>query len=330
MTTHIKKVVFSTLLTFACVGVALLFPEFVLRMKNASMKNYDIEMWRYAKELKTPSENPLLGHEHLKNQQATLQSVLLRTNEWGLRGGPVSQTPAPRRILALGSSITFGWGVKEEETMTSLLENKLKSAGEEVEFLNAGIGNYNSARYVERFLTRLEDLHPTDILVHYFLRDAETLEAGGGNWFLKNSQVAVTLWMALNQMKQKTGGLEEHYRKVYEPNAPGRVEMEKALARLARYAREKKIKLYLAMTPDVHDLINYPFASIHEEMKKVAEREGYEYVDLLPALRGIPSSEIWSLPNDPHPNALGHRKMAEALFPVMHNNPIVNRAISSK
>src|SRR5262249_16136694 len=130
--------------------------ELVLRVMNSSMKNYDIEMWRYARELKEPSTDPLLGHEHLTNASALLQSVTIRTNEWGLRGpalGPrVGHT---RRILVLGDSITLGWGVREEDTITARLQKMLADAGQKVEVLNAGVGNYNTDREVEWFFTRL-------------------------------------------------------------------------------------------------------------------------------------------------------------------------------
>ena len=56
------------------------------------MTNYDIEMWRYARELKVSSDDPALDFEHLKNKSAVLQNVDIRLNEWGLRGDPV--TPA--------------------------------------------------------------------------------------------------------------------------------------------------------------------------------------------------------------------------------------------
>src|SRR3978361_996480 len=111
----IKRIILSTALFLLSTIVALALAEGVLRIKNSSMKNYDIEMWRYAKELKIPSPDPKLGHDHVKQSEAVLQSVNIRLNEWGLRGGPVAAKPS-RRILFLGGSITLGWGVKEEDT----------------------------------------------------------------------------------------------------------------------------------------------------------------------------------------------------------------------
>ena len=315
-----KNAILSTILLLASVIAALGLGEVILRVKNSNMQNYDIEMWRYAAELKVRSDNPLLGHEHVPSREAVLQSVTIRTNERGLRGGAV---PPPssgrRRIMFLGSSVTLGWGVEEDKTVTARLEKMFAADGETVEVLNAGIGNYNAPRYVERFLTRLADLQPTDIVVHYFLRDAETLDAGGGNALLRNSQLAVTMWIAVTRYFNASGeqSIEDHYRAVYQPTAPGFVEMRKQLARLADHARSRGIRLYLAMVPDVHDLVNYRLEFAHDQMRQIAGELGYVYIDLLPAMRNLTPADLWSMPGDPHPNALGHERMAQAIYPAL-------------
>ena len=117
--------------------------------------------------------------------------MTIRTNEWGLRGGAVPpRKPDTRRILFLGGSITLGWGVQEEDTISERVQRMFAEHGQRVEVLNGGIGNYNAERYVERFFTELAGLEPTDIVVQYFLRDAEHLDPGGGNFFLRHSELA--------------------------------------------------------------------------------------------------------------------------------------------
>lgn len=316
----LMSVVLSLVGLLTSTVVALLLGEAILRLKNSSMKNYDIEMWRYALDLKARSDIPLLGHEHIPSKSALLQSVEIRINERGLRGGPIPPALAgKRRILFLGSSVTLGWGVPENETVTERLKAMFKSDGQDVEVLNAGIGNYNALRYVERFKRRLADLSPTDIVVHYFVRDAEVLDAGGGNALLRNSQLAVTVWTAATRYVGKDSGksLEEHYREVYSPKAAGFLAMRKALNELAEYARQRNIHVYLAMVPDVHDLVDYKLGFIHEQMKEVAAEKGYEFIDLLPSLKNLTPQELWSMPGDPHPNSLGHRLMAEAIYPIL-------------
>ncbi|WP_441258696.1 SGNH/GDSL hydrolase family protein [Bradyrhizobium sp. 521_C7_N1_3] len=315
-----KQFLFSALLFVFSLAASVLAAEGILRVKNSSMKNYDIEMWRYARELKAPSPQTELGHDHIKNASAILQSVEIRINEWKLRGGPVlPRNQVSRRILFLGGSITLGWGVPENKTITSLVDAALHEKGESVDVLNGGVGNYNTERYVQRFFYELEGLEPTDIVVQYFLRDAEKLDPTSGNWFIRHSELAVTIWIAVNRLLNKSGerSLVEHYQDLYRDDQPGFIEMKRQLRQLAEYADKTNIRLYMAMTPDVHNLKDYPFGFIHDKMRSIAKSNGYKFVDLLPALGKLSPEQIWAMPGDPHPNAGGHKLMAEGILPVL-------------
>jgi lysophospholipase L1-like esterase len=319
-----KKILFPAVSLALSLAVALVLSEAILRAKNSSMKNYDIEMWRYSRELKVKSSDPSLDFEHVNNKSAVLQNVEIRLNEWGLRGGPIAPVqPNARRILFLGASTTLGWGVRERDTVEKRLEKMLAAVGQPAEVLNAGIGNYNAQRYVSLFLKRLTGLNPTDIVVQYFMRDAEDLPPGGGNILLRNSELAVTLWIAYHRLVDGTGdaNLVERYRRVYDPDQPGFIVMKRELEKLSRYAHEHGIRLYFMMTPDVHDLIDYKFTFVHDIMRRLAGDNGYGYVDMLPLMTGLRPEEIWAMPGDPHPNAFAHKLMAEAIFPLIAQPP---------
>jgi lysophospholipase L1-like esterase len=313
-------VAFSVLLLVITLVVSLLAAEAFLRIKNSAMTNYDIEMWRYANELKQKSDDPQIDFDHRRSQSALLQSTEMRLNSFGLRGPEVAPLQKDqRRILFLGGSITLGWGVAENDTLEARLERMLNYGGDAAQVLNGGVGNYNAERYVGRFFKELTPLKPTDIVVHYFLRDAEELPPGGGNILLRHSELAVTLWIAYHRLFDKHGeaSLVEHYRRVYDPSAPGFVVMQAKLRELADYARQNSIRIYLAMTPDVHNLVDYKFGFVHEAMREIARNDGYVYVDLLPEMLGFPPEKLWAMPGDPHPNAFGHDLMARAIFPVL-------------
>jgi hypothetical protein len=36
-------------------------------------------------------------------------------------------------------------------------------------------------------------------------------------------------------------------------------------------------------------------------------------------MRGLPPQELFAMPGDPHPNALGHKLMADAISPIIAN-----------
>ena len=55
-------------------------------------------------------------------------------------------------------------------------------------------------------------------------------------------------------------------------------------------------------------------------MKDISEKIGYEFIDSLPYFLGRDSNTLYAMPGDPHPNALGHKLLADAIFPAILND----------
>jgi lysophospholipase L1-like esterase len=66
-------------------------------------------------------------------------------NSLGTRGPEFSpDKPAGTyRILSLGDSRTFGWGLSDEETYSALVEKKLRDSGVKAEVINAGVNAWS-------------------------------------------------------------------------------------------------------------------------------------------------------------------------------------------
>ena len=304
--------------------ISLFIAEFFLRLKNSNMQNYDVEMWRYSKELKEKNPNKILDFVHKKNKTAKLQNVSIRINNLGLRGPNISVNnyDNKKRILFLGGSITLGWGVDESNILTSNIKRRFSEIGEDVEILNAGIGNYNTERYTERFLKNLYFLNPSEIVVNFFIRDAEDLKPSKSNFLLRKSQLALTLWTANNSFFKPKGedSLINHYKSIYDKNSPGYKKMKNSLFKLSEYAKSKDIKIYILMVPDIYDLKNYKYLFIHELIKEIALEYNYIYVDSLPLFKNREFETLNAMKGDRHPNALGHKIMADAIFPFLIQN----------
>ncbi len=70
-------------------------------------------------------------------------SVEVRTSSWRLRGPePVSDGTAAR-VLVIGDSFSFGWGVEQEERYSEVLQALLGAEGRGVEVVNAGYWGYS-------------------------------------------------------------------------------------------------------------------------------------------------------------------------------------------
>jgi lysophospholipase L1-like esterase len=89
-----------------------------------------------------------------------LSNEALRVNALGFRGGDV-EIPKPNgtfRIVALGDSMTFGFGVFDDQTYAARLAERLSDRGR-VEVVNAGVTGYSSwqsRKYYETVVRRLD------------------------------------------------------------------------------------------------------------------------------------------------------------------------------
>jgi hypothetical protein len=85
----------------------------------------------------------------------TIDGDVYRINEHGMRGGPVTiDKPAgTRRIIVLGDSYAFGFGVDEAETISAQLEAALRDRHAELQVLNMGVPGYQTGQE-ERVLRR--------------------------------------------------------------------------------------------------------------------------------------------------------------------------------
>ena len=112
-----KTYFINFLILIASITIIFIVIETFLRIKNHFVINYDVEMWKYSKKLKTAVTNPKINHIHKKNKSAILQNVEIKINSLGMRGDDEDiqkWQSSDLKILFIGSSIMLGWGVKEE------------------------------------------------------------------------------------------------------------------------------------------------------------------------------------------------------------------------
>lgn len=94
-----------------------------------------------------------------------VRSYTLTTNSHGLRGPEVQpKKPGTKRIIAIGDSVTHGWGVSEEDSFPYLLGTKLRALGHNVDVLNAGVPS-NTDVAMQRWCTRKAPELEPDIII---------------------------------------------------------------------------------------------------------------------------------------------------------------------
>lgn len=282
--------------------------------------HFGLEMWKYAKQVKQRSSVAAMSHEHAPHREAVLMGVPVRTNSMGLRDREFSpeKPPGVHRILVLGDSMTFGWGARQEDTYPKVLERLLNGDGHRYEVINAGVGNYNSAQEVAYFRERGLLLQPDEVILGFYINDAEPTPTPTEGWVAQHSYayvVASSLWDALARRAGFRPSLTAYYDNLYSENSPGWQACRAALTELAGLSRQAGVTLAIALIPELHAPNDqYPFRRAHELVAEVARREQVPVIDLLPAFHGVEPRSLWVSPGDAHPNERAHAIIGRALY----------------
>lgn len=102
-------------------------------------------------------------------------SFRVSTDEFGLRvpRHPVEKPAGVRRIMPLGCSTTFGWGVEDAESYPARLESRLKAKGYEgFEVINGGQPGYTSFQGIWLWDKVLHRFQPDIVIIGYIVQDA--------------------------------------------------------------------------------------------------------------------------------------------------------------
>ncbi|MEO7192306.1 MAG: GDSL-type esterase/lipase family protein [Vicinamibacterales bacterium] len=118
---------------------------------------------------------PGVGFIHAPSQQGWIDDGFVTINALGLRGEtPAVPKPAGLvRVLAVGDSTTFGWGVNDNETYVVQLQARLRAArpGLPVDVVNGGVSGYDLERDKRLFQHFEPTLKPDVVLIGLLWND---------------------------------------------------------------------------------------------------------------------------------------------------------------
>jgi GDSL-like lipase/acylhydrolase family protein len=250
------------------------------------------------------------------------------------------------RILGLGDSHMFGWGVGEDETFLAILERRLKERhpGHAFEVWNLAVPGYNTVQEVETFARKADELEPDLVIINFVDNDMDLpnfLAERPNPWSLRKSFLKELLYRRRAEMGGKPQwpigliGLspdETSGRYLFDPaRFPERYRplagwdhMVGGFDRLAALAKARGIRPVLLInidnygnrlagrTPDINP-------GEVRELAKHCAAEGYLVVDPQDRVteylerNRLDTTAVWLSPTDSHTNPLRHRLLAEEL-----------------
>ncbi len=230
----------------------------------------------------------------IPSTHVTISSQGLRDTEIA-----VPKPPGVRRLLCVGDSTTFGWGVEADECFCSLLDDLL---GPGWETANLGIPGYNTAQEVRRLETAGLALEPD--LVVLLVQDNDyqppiAYGAGGlAGWLVHHS--ALVRWIRI-RMKSSAAPVR--------PAAGARAKVLESFTALAA----------LGAAHDFASVVFLPSEQAHAELAAHLDSIAVPWSSAASALEGA----NLTIPHDGHPNADGHKRLAALMVRVLKEKGLV-------
>lgn len=204
--------------------------ELLARLERSRSSPTVHKDWDGLTGLVQPGSAPSLPYELRPNLDGTFLRQKLRTNSWGLRSAEVERAKGAGvvRIVGLGDSHMFGWGVAQDELYLALIEQRLNAsapAGRRFEVLNCAVPGYNTVLEVAQFEARCAAFAPDLVVLHVVGNDLDLPH------FLRRSEAPPIsyLWAALKGLvRTAEPGDEEEIPELIKKPGPGKTEGRRA------------------------------------------------------------------------------------------------------
>ena len=300
-------------------------------------------------------------YELKPNLQGYFLDAPLLTNSRGLRDYEYSyQKPENTfRIVGLGDSSLFGWGVLLEETSLKVLERTLNEQSSDMKFevINFAAPGYNTAIEVEVFRQKCLRYDPDLVIMHFNTNDYDVpgfMKAPQNYSTLRKSYLLDFIYTSYQTLRgiqkqemipfvfDRTMGMEQSDRLDLDPNFPdeyrhmvgvsGFLQAMDILVQETK-AREIPLLVYVIKGYPGLDPEYTPNAFRDGQLQlitELSEEKGFFLLNMYPYymeyLQQHPAKDqkvFWVTSKDSHPSALAHKLEAEAFFEFLVNQKLI-------
>jgi len=298
------------------------------------------------------SDNPSLIFELKPNAGGYLSEQYVRINSLGFRGPEysISKSDDVFRVIVLGESITFGWGVSENETFQEVLSKNLEEElDKEVEVFNLGVPGYVGSQ-IQEVLFNAGEIYDSDIIiVGYFLdypnEPWNLLETSSRlppsiKTFLGRTSCTYN-WLRDKKsdfvVKNRSADTTTPYKEHYLPESEAWVAQVERFEELGAYSINMEVPIVVVLLPNWEDLDeNYPYKNEHAFLVETINNSGLYYIDMFPIVEGL-NPEEYRINKAVHPNARGNSLIGDTIYFYLkeqkllpENNFFLSRTPSSR
>lgn len=272
------------------------------------------------------SPNPRIIYDLIPNSFYRFQNVAVQTSSQGFRDKdyPKQKKKGSKRIIGLGDSVMFAWGVEEDKGYLALVEKQLNKQQDSLsyELINTGVPGYNTSMEVA-VLEHKFDLNEIDLVILNFVGNdfdlPDFIRKKPAYFGIKKSFILQYFGDNKGQDKRLGGAPfdKENWRFQRKPedvpteykDMVGEVAYQAALAQLVRLSVQYRFEILV--------LSHSPYIEIPKVVPQTCTTLGIEFLDLKAAwqehLQKQPNA-IWKIAeNDWHPSVEAHHFIATNL-----------------
>lgn len=271
------------------------------------------------------SPNRRIVYELIPSSRYRFQNALVQTNSLGFRDReyPLNLTKDKRKIVGLGDSVMFGWGVDEHDCYLTVMEDFLNQHDSAVfEVVNTGVPGYNTVMEVETLKEKF-DLNAVDMVILNFVGNDLDLP----NFIQKKPAYLGIKKSLILQRFDDNDGLDKHLKAApfNEKSRSYRQSMDKVPTEYRDMVGEASFVAAMDTLKHLKDkycfevliLSTDPDAPAPDFVRVNCDKFGFILVEIMPKWRDYTSRNseaTWSLSsNDKHPSVLGHKIIATVL-----------------
>jgi lysophospholipase L1-like esterase len=275
------------------------------------------------------SDVPGLVYELAPGARGSYAGMPIEINALGMRG-PETTREKPRetfRIAALGDSLTFGYGVRAEESWPAALERALAEDpalldGRRPEVLNMGVSGYGTRDEALVLEHKALALDPDLVIVGYFLNDPQTEPLQNlvrwfrePDWWERLQLWRLYDWKRFVHDKEKYGH-GDGYRYLHAVDGPCWSSVPEAFDDMRRAASAHGVPILVVTLPafaPFPDWPHYRWSDLHAQVLAAAAERGFATLDPVPAFVADGRAPRDLGVDSEHPNAAGHEILARAI-----------------
>jgi lysophospholipase L1-like esterase len=252
------------------------------------------------------------------------------TDQNGLRAPlhPEAKPPGAYRVMPLGCSTTFGWGVDDDQSYPARLEAILNEGGHKVEVINGGQPGYSSFQGLWLWDKALKKYSPDVVIFGYVVQDSRMVQYSDTSQAILQGEADFLKQNLLHQSKL--------YLRMQQEIDRYRAEKKDEVQQTPRIPEQEyvdNIKAFKALAEGVGAkfmLFGFPLerAGYTEGHRRIlhaaAEKLGVPIYDPQPEMETRSSQETLYFPQDRgHANAAGNDVIAQGMAQFLVTNSLV-------